>query len=128
MVAWCAVYGCHNRNNCSYSFFELPKDTSLDKEWKIKVHREGKVPKDEHYYVCQIHFEKTCFERDMMAEIMGYTPKKKRLKPGSVPTSFEYKKKPKKRLYSEERCTKTRQKAFVSQATCSTYTETPKNM
>ena len=55
MVAWCAVYGCHNnRNNCSYSFFELPNDKSLAKEWKIKLNREGNVPKDDNYYVCEI--------------------------------------------------------------------------
>ncbi|XP_062578783.1 uncharacterized protein LOC134240731 [Saccostrea cucullata] len=39
--------------------------------------------------VCERHFKEDCFKEDMMAKIMGYTPKRKQLKEDAVPTVFD---------------------------------------
>ena len=75
--AHCAAVGCtNNRQNCKYSFFSLPKDKKLAAKWKAKVKRDKKLPKDENFYLCELHFETQCIERDMQSELLKIPVKK----------------------------------------------------
>lgn len=114
MVVSCAAYGCSNsRKNTKFSFFRLPKEKNVARMWKMNVNRVGSQPKDDNYFLCETHFEESCFERDLKAELMGYKASGKKLKVGSIPTIFSHKNQPKKRIHSNERENKSRRKALV---------------
>ena len=65
-MTWCAVVDCHNnsftKGRKEVRFFGFPKDTALRKQWIHKIKREN-LPKNPT--VCEEHFEKSCFKRDL---------------------------------------------------------------
>ncbi|XP_069105779.1 THAP domain-containing protein 1-like [Argopecten irradians] len=88
----CAALNCTNRSDDGKktSMFLFPKDRKLRKEWTVKLKREGFSPSS-HTRLCRYHFVPECFVKDprLMASI-GYEPKKLCLKPGAIPTIFDY--------------------------------------
>ena len=73
MVKVCAAFECTNRYNpeSEISFHKLPKRNreKVRKEWLKNIKRDGKLPKDEYFYICSKHFEDECFERDLKVRI-----------------------------------------------------------
>ena len=62
-MSWCAVINCNNKtkNNRDVSYFRLPKDTSVHKDW---IHGTG-FPIDSlpsKIFTCSDHFEEKCFD------------------------------------------------------------------
>ena len=92
MVASCAAVGCMNsRNNRKdLSFFKLPKDVKIKNVWLANVKREGR-PRDENFYLCELHFENDCIERDLKAQLLDLHSINKTLRDGAVPTLFPHK-------------------------------------
>ena len=105
MGAHCVAKNCSNtRENSDYSFFSLPKDKKLAQTWKIKVKRDERaLPKNNNFFVCEVHFEKRFIERDFKGELLGIPSKKKKLIPGAYPTIFDHVQKVKTRSKSEAR-------------------------
>ena len=97
----CQSYGCSNkssgkRRNLNVSYFHFPdskKDKARAERW---LHNIGTGYSVESFnfkgkVVCSSHFHANCFEVDMMANVMGYTSKRRNLKSGAVPTIFKHK-------------------------------------
>lgn len=72
--------------NYSYLFaFRFPKDSRLREEWAKKCNRNDKWnPRTSS--ICSDHFVENDFVRDLKAELLGYTPKVKKLKPDVIPS------------------------------------------
>ena len=71
MVVACVAVNCSNNrtNSPELSFHRLPKLNESNKQirdrWILNVKRDGALPKDNHFFLCSEHFEKSCFERDL---------------------------------------------------------------
>ena len=67
MVGSCAAHGCTNKwkADSEIRFYKIPKDNDLGQKWLNNIRREEKLPKDENFYICLIHFEESCFQRDL---------------------------------------------------------------
>jgi len=65
----CSANNCTNRSgqypNKEVTFHKLPKDKVMREKWLNSVRRAGKLPKDVSFYVCSVHFEEDCYERDL---------------------------------------------------------------
>ncbi|XP_071139791.1 uncharacterized protein [Mytilus edulis] len=92
----CQSINCTNtKGRCDKSFFEIPdpkKSAEKRKQCKLWIDhlRNDKLNMDTFQWsksrvVCQDHFEQNCFDRNLMAESLGFKGTLK-LKPGSVPT------------------------------------------
>ena len=67
----CVVVDCVNNTrggNKNIKFYRLPRDDSLKKIWIQKIKREN-LPMQEHISLCNLHFEDSCFERDLKEDI-----------------------------------------------------------
>ncbi|KAJ8050537.1 Zinc finger imprinted 3 [Holothuria leucospilota] len=106
----CQSFGCSNKRGAQtesgdrISFFAIPdpkKEPELCKKWLLAIGTDKFNPATYVYHqdrvVCETHFTKECFKEDMMATIMGTTPKRKKLKGGAVPTIFSLQDEPKGR-------------------------------
>ncbi|XP_066916412.1 uncharacterized protein [Clytia hemisphaerica] len=84
------------------SFHRLPteKRKSMRAEWLKNIKRQI-VPKS--LYICSEHFEKSCFKRDLRAELVPGAKPRRELHDDAVPTIFEHKTLPKKRKLSLDR-------------------------
>ena len=64
----CAAVGCGSNSITSkelnISLYWLPREEPLKVAWKQQVWQE-KLPADENIGVCNLHFEKKCFEWDL---------------------------------------------------------------
>ena len=63
----CAAVDCVNNTrggNKNISFYRVPRDNSLKKIWIQKIKREN-LPNQENIRLCHLHFEDSCFERDL---------------------------------------------------------------
>ncbi|XP_060085475.1 THAP domain-containing protein 5-like [Ylistrum balloti] len=88
----CAALNCNNSSNRGQkvSLFAFPRDKKLRNAWKIKLKRDNFSPSD-HTRLCESHFADDCFTHDRrLLESLGFTPGRKSLKPGSIPTIFDY--------------------------------------
>ncbi|XP_067667193.1 THAP domain-containing protein 3-like [Haliotis asinina] len=93
MVIYCVAYGCYNCENRKrnkrgqrVSFHRLPfSDPDLLTKW-IKAINRADLPLSNSTLLCSEHFEPSCLTRSL-----GGT--RRRLKPGSVPTRFNFKEK-----------------------------------
>ena len=67
MVRSCSAYGCTNKwkTDSEIRFYKIPKYNDLQQEWLNNTKGEGKLPKDEDFYICSIHFEESSFQRDL---------------------------------------------------------------
>ena len=107
-MAWCAVVNCHNSNkrNPDKTFFTLPKEEPLRKEW-VKLIKRTKLLKRVH--VSSDHFAESFFDAswDLQTSLF-YKDRavKRKLIPDSKPTIFPYKEKPKERVASTKRAVK----------------------
>ncbi|CAL1265298.1 unnamed protein product [Larinioides sclopetarius] len=89
-MRYCSALGCYNakeKADCrTKTFFKFPlNNPELLKEWCAQIRREGFKPS---YYsvLCSDHFEEDCFSQ------CPFT-KRRILRPGSVPTQFQFRKK-----------------------------------
>ena len=67
----CVAVDCVNNTrggNKNISFYRLPRDNSLKKIWIQKIKREN-LPNQENIRLCHLHFEDSCFERDLKVDI-----------------------------------------------------------
>ena len=75
MVVACVAVNCSNNrtNSPELSFHRLPKLNESNKQirdrWILNVKRDGALPKDNHFFLCSEHFEKSCFERDLRVSL-----------------------------------------------------------
>ena len=104
-MSWCAVINCNNKkNNRELSYFWLPKDTTVQKDW---IHATGR-PIDNlpsKILICSDHSEEKCFDPSWKIQNELYYKDRqisKRLLPGSITTLLTHKK-DKRRLFSEKR-------------------------
>ena len=71
MVVSCVAVNCSNsrKNSPELSFHRFPMlndDNRKICEWGLaNVKRHGTLPKENHFFLCSNHFEKSCFERDL---------------------------------------------------------------
>ena len=98
-MAWCAVVGCTNSNkkNPDKTFFALPKEESLKKQWVQLINR-TELPRN--VFVCSDHFEESSFDPSWALQNSLFykdRPRKRKLLPGSLPTVFPHKQKVKRR-------------------------------
>lgn len=86
----CCVPGCTNYSakTTEISYHKIPRDPRLQKAWISRLRREN-LPPLKNCYVCGEHFEKECFESDLMEQLVG-GKKRKRLKIDAVPSIFEF--------------------------------------
>ena len=66
----CSAYGCSNRSQDKpeLSFHKVPSEKtnkSLRKQWLHNIRRDGQLPKDSGFYICSVHFEESCFQRNL---------------------------------------------------------------
>ena len=93
----CKAFGCTNnkRRNKDEKFFCVPKPVNEERKaiaqkWLHNIgtgHTVDKFPFGRNSVVCEDHFEPDCYERNLQAELLGYTGRT-RLKPDAVPTIF----------------------------------------
>ena len=62
----CAAVGCSTdtTKTKNVSFFRLPKDKSLRKQWIHKLKRDN-LPAEKNIRICHLHFEESSFKRDL---------------------------------------------------------------
>ena len=66
----CAAIGCGNSSTSKSSkdvkgWHQVPSDPSRRKLWLAKMKRDPPYPKDENFNLCGLHFESSCFKRDL---------------------------------------------------------------
>ena len=88
MVNRCVAAGRSNTPSDRVSLFKFPSNGVLRRKWEKQVQRtRAQWKATEHSYLCSYHFTEDCFEVDLaLASQFGI--KKRRLKPGAVPTVF----------------------------------------
>ena len=87
---YCCIPNCKsstldkNQEKTGIGFFTFPKDEALKRIWlqRLKTYRKDKVVIKRNTKVCEFHFEISC--------IKFYEKGKKTLKPGSIPTLFDF--------------------------------------
>ena len=113
----CGAPGCTNRsaNNKNLSFHRLSsRKGDIKKKW---LHKLGRKNVPETLSLCSEHFEQSCFERDLQAELMPNVKRKRVLKEDAVPTIFNHSQSPsRKRVFSLEREHKQDKKQCVQNA------------
>jgi len=57
MVLSCAAFGADSE----VTFHRIPKIICLKQRWPQQIKREGKLLKDEFFFVFSVHFEENCF-------------------------------------------------------------------
>ena len=68
----CAAYGCSNSTakDPDLYFMRFPDDRELCRQWLHNTGRGGAWKPTKHSRLCSEHFEESCFERDLYAELM----------------------------------------------------------
>ena len=72
-MTWCVAVDCSSNSftknrKKGLRFYGLPKDEKLKKDWLKNIRREN-LPEDPR--ICQLHFEKDYFKRDL--EVSKFT-------------------------------------------------------
>ena len=71
MVVSCEAVNCSNsrKNSPELSFHRLQMlndgNREIRERWLANVKRHGTLPKENYFFLCSNHFEKSCFERDL---------------------------------------------------------------
>ena len=71
MVVNCSAIGCTNRSDTpsqeGISFHKIPssKKPLLQQKWLHNIRRKPPLPKDSSFYICSVHFDETCFKRNL---------------------------------------------------------------
>ena len=89
MVNRCVAAGCSNTPSDLVSLFKFPNDATLRRKWEKQVQRtRAQWKATDHSYLCSDHFNEDCFEVDSALALQFGMKKRRRLKPGVVPTVF----------------------------------------
>ena len=113
----CAVINCNNKtkNNRAVSYFRLPKDTSVHKDWIFATCRPiDNLPSK--ILICSDDFEEKCFGHSWKFQNEPFYKDRqisRRLLPGSIPTLLPHKKNNKPRLSSEKRALAQRKEEVI---------------
>ena len=89
MVYKCVAAGCSNSTSDKVTIFKFPSDPVLRGKWEKQVQRtraDWKATK--HSHLCSEHFTEDSFEVEPTLAAEFGIPKKRRLKPGAVPSIF----------------------------------------
>ena len=79
----CVVPGCNSKKNLSYH--RIPSNPTRQREWITAINSsEGINPSKDR--ICELHFTKESYERDLKHELMNTKMKRKSLKLDAVPT------------------------------------------
>ena len=115
MVNRCVAAGCSNTPSDRVSLFKFPSDAVLRRKWEKQVQRtRAQWKATEHSFLCSDHFTEDCFEADSALASQFGIKKRKRLKPGAVPTIFHRPSTPQVRTSeAEERTSRKRTAADV---------------
>jgi len=86
----CCVPGCTNfsTKTTNISYHKIPTDPHRQKAWISRLRREN-LPPSKYCYVCSEHFEKECFELDLVEQLTG-EKRKKKLKADALPSIFNF--------------------------------------
>ncbi|VDI27339.1 Hypothetical predicted protein [Mytilus galloprovincialis] len=88
----CQVYGCSVRQGYGKSLHRFPDPTKkkeLYQAWLCNLNlTSNSFIFSKHKLVCEDHFEKSCFETDLMGRLLGFTNRRPRLRSDAVPTVF----------------------------------------
>lgn len=89
MVNRCVAAGCSNTSSDRVSLFKFPSDAVLRRKWEKQVQRtRAQWKATEHSFLCSDHFTEDCFEVDSALASQFGMKKRRRLRPGAVPTIF----------------------------------------
>ena len=71
----CSAFGCTNRSkkDKNISFHRVPsekRNQELRMKWLQSIKRTGKLPSDAGFFICDSHFDESCFERDLKVIIL----------------------------------------------------------
>lgn len=89
MVNRCVAAGCSNTPSEKISLFKFPRDRALRNQWEKQVRKtRAQWKATEHSYLCSEHFTDDCFKVDSTLASKFGISKRRRLKPGSIPTIF----------------------------------------
>ncbi len=98
IMAQCKAFGCYNnkRANPKKHYFMIPtpsnpERTDLARQWLHNIGTGRSVDKftfGRNSFVCEDHFEKTCYKRNLQAELLGEPCGRIRLTETAVPTIF----------------------------------------
>ena len=72
----CSSIGCTNRSQKikNISFHRVPsekRNKELRMKWLQSIERAGKLPSDGGFFICDSHFDESCFERDLKVIILA---------------------------------------------------------
>ena len=85
----CWLFQCSNTPSDRVSLFKFPSDATLRRQWEKQVQRtRAEWKATDHSYLCSDHFNEDCFEVDSALASQFGIKKRKRLRPGVVPTIF----------------------------------------
>ena len=116
-MSWCAVLNCNNKtkNDREVSYFRLPKDTSVHKDWiHVTGRRIDNLPSK--ILICSEYFEEKCFDPSWKLQNELYYKDRqisRWLLAGSIPTLLPHKKDNKPRLSSEKRALAQRKEEVI---------------
>ena len=89
MVYECVAAGCSNSSSSSTTLFKFPKDPQQRLGWERQVLRTRAHWKATDYsFLCSEHFTDDCFEAESSTAAQFGIKKRKKLKPGAIPTIF----------------------------------------
>lgn len=89
MVYKCVAAGCSNSSSSSTTLYEFPKDPQLRHEWEKQVQRtRAQWKATKHSHLCSEHFTAECFEAESSLAAGFGIKRRKKLKPGAIPTVF----------------------------------------
>ena len=79
----CPAIGCTNRSDTpsqeGISFHKIPssKKPSLRQKWLHNIRCKPLLPEDSAFYICSVHFDETCFKRNLQVNnfIISSRPK-----------------------------------------------------
>lgn len=89
MVNRCVAAGCSNTPSDRVSLFKFPKERALRAQWEKQVQRtRAQWKATENSFLCSEHFTEDSFEVDSALASTFGMKKRRRLKPGAVPSIF----------------------------------------
>lgn len=90
--SFCAVADCNNSSRkkkkegrYDFSFHRFSKNSAIKSEWVRACRRSDKWNPNTSF-ICSDHFKSSDFKRDLQAELLKYTPRRKFLLQNAIPT------------------------------------------
>lgn len=86
----CAALNCTVKSDQGLSIYVFPSDPKFRKIWTLRMKRDGFEP-SEYSKLCERHFEKDQFAINPdIANNINFHLKSKMLRPGAMPSVFDY--------------------------------------